>query len=224
MKFIVLTLFPEMIEGALNHSMLKRAGEAGLIDVECINIRDFSDNPHKTTDDYPYGGGAGMVMTPQPVFDAYRHARGKAEAAKVVYMTPQGRPFTQRVAEELSKESSLIILCGRYEGIDERVIEEIAPDEISIGDYILTGGEIAAMAVIDSVARLLPDVLGNAGSAEEESFSGGLLEYPQYTRPAEFMGRKVPEVLLSGHHANIEKWRKEQALERTKNKRPDLLI
>jgi len=228
MKFYVLTLFPEMIEGGLMHSMLKRASDSGKLSVECVNIRDFSTNKHKTVDDYPYGGGAGMVMTPQPVYDAFLSVKEKigVETPRVLFMTPQGKPFSQKTAAELAdyveNKSSVILLCGHYEGIDERIIEEIVTDEISLGDFVLTGGEIAAMAIVDAVARLLPDVLGNEGSAQDESFSDGLLEYPQYTRPPVWMGKEVPEVLLSGHHGNVDKWRKERALERTMAKRPDL--
>lgn len=223
MNFFVLTLFPEMIEQALFHSVIGRAQKEKLISVEAINIRDFSKSKQKSVDDYPYGGGAGMVMQAQPIYDAYQSIKEKSENCKVIYMTPQGNPFCQKVAEELSKEKNLIFLCGHYEGIDERIIEEIVTDEISIGDFVLTGGEIAAIAVIDAVSRLVPNVLGKEDSFLEESFSNGLLEYPQYTRPAEFMNRKVPDILLSGHHANIKKWRKEQALIRTLKKRPDML-
>lgn len=223
MNFFVLTLFPEMIEQALSHSVIGRAQKEKLISVEAINIRDFSKSKQKSVDDYPYGGGAGMVMQAQPIYDAYQSIKEKSENCKVIYMTPQGKPFCQKVAEELSKEKNLIFLCGHYEGIDERIIEEIVTDEISIGDFVLTGGEIAAIAVIDAVSRLVPNVLGKEDSFLEESFSNGLLEYPQYTRPAEFMNRKVPDILLSGHHANIENWRREQALIRTLQKRPDML-
>ncbi len=222
-QFFVLTLFPEMIQETLSHSILGRAQRDGLITVEAINIRDFSNSKHLQVDDYPYGGGAGMVMQPQPIFDAYQSILPKAEKARVLYMSPQGRPFTQRVAEELAQEESLIFLCGHYEGVDERVIEEIVTDEISLGDFVLTGGELAAITMIDSISRLMPGVLGKEASFEDESFSQGLLEYPQYTRPPVFMEREVPEVLLSGHHGNVEKWRREQALLRTARKRPDLL-
>ncbi len=191
--------------------------------MEAVNIRDFSINKQKHVDDYPYGGGAGMVMQPQPIYDAYQSIAQKAKGAKVVYMTPQGRPFDQSIARELSTEENLIFLCGHYEGVDERVIEEIVTDEISLGDFVLTGGELAAITIIDAVSRLVPGVLGKEESFEEESFSDGLLEYPQYTRPPEFLGRTVPEVLLSGHHGNVAKWRREQSLLRTAKKRPDLL-
>jgi len=227
MRFFVLTLFPEMINDGLNHSILKRAMEAGLLSVEAVNIRDFANNKHNRVDDYPYGGGAGMVMQPGPVFDACTFAKAKAgESTRVVYLTPQGKPFKQAVAREFSKEETLILLCGHYEGIDERVIEEIVTDEVSLGDFVLTGGELAAMVLIDATARLVPGVLSE-GSPDEESFSehelGVTLEYPQYTRPYEFHGKTVPEVLLSGHHKNVEEWRTAQSLARTKVRRPDLL-
>lgn len=224
MNFYVLTLFPEMIKDALNHSMIKRAAENGIINVECVDIRDFANNKHNQVDDYPYGGGAGMVIKPQPVYDAYNSIKDKVKKeCRVVYMTPQGQIFNQNIVREFSKEKDLIILCGHYEGIDERVIEEIVTDEISIGDYILTGGEIAAIAVIDSVSRLIPGVLNKEESFSDESFKDNLLEYPQYTRPMEFLGRNVPEVLLSGHHGNVYKWRREQSLIRTMTKRPELM-
>ncbi len=222
-RFFVLTLFPEMIEQTLSHSIMGRAQKEGHISVEAVNIRDFTLNKHKHVDDYPYGGGAGLVMQGQPIYDAYQSLMPRAEQARVVYMTPQGRPFTQRIAEELAREESLVFLCGHYEGIDERLIEEIVTDEISIGDFVLTGGELAAITIIDAVSRLVPGVLGKEESFADESFSDGLLEYPQYTRPPVFMGREVPEVLLSGHHGNVAKWRREQALLRTAKKRPDLL-
>lgn len=224
MKFFVLTLFPEMILNGLNHSMIKRAVDNGIINIECVDIRDFANNKHNQVDDYPYGGGAGMVIKPQPVFDAYQSIKERVKkGCRVVYMTPQGKTFNQSIAEEFSKEEELIILCGHYEGIDERVIEEIVTDEISIGDFVLTGGELPAMAIIDSVSRLIPKVLNKEESFQDESFSNNLLEYPQYTRPIEFNGKKVPDVLLSGHHANVDKWRREKSLERTFKKRPELL-
>ena len=222
-NFYVLTLFPEMIDGTLSHSITGRAIKEGIINVEAVNIRDFTTNKHRHVDDYPYGGGAGMVMQPQPIYDAYKSIEEKTGKARVLYMSPQGRRFDQKMAEELAKEDNLVLLCGHYEGVDERIIEEIVTDEVSIGDFVLTGGELAAITIIDTVSRLVPGVLGKEESFENESFSDGLLEYPQYTRPPEFMGRKVPEVLLSGHHANIEKWRREQSIIRTYNKRPDLL-
>ena len=219
MKFDVLTLFPEMFE-PLNSSIIGRAKEKNLIEINLINIRDFSKDKHKKVDDTPYGGGAGMVMMPDVVYDAYKSVEDKN--AKVIYMSPQGKKLTQKKVEELANEEHLIILCGHYEGIDQRVIDKIVDEEISIGDYVLTGGELPAMVLIDSVSRYNSGVIAEE-SREEESFANGLLEYPQYTRPEVFEGVKVPEVLLSGHHANIEKWRKEKALEITKLKRPDLL-
>ena len=219
MKFDVLTLFPEMFE-ILNQSIIGKAIEKDLIDINVINIRDFSKDKHKKVDDTPYGGGAGMVMKPDVVYDAYQSV--KDANAKVIYMSPQGKPLNQKKVEELSKENHLIILCGHYEGIDQRVLDKIVDEEISIGDYVLTGGEIPAMVLIDSVSRYVEGVLKEE-SVKEESFSNGLLEYPQYTRPEVFEGMKVPEVLLSGHHENIEKWRKEKSLEITKKKRPELL-
>lgn len=224
MNYHILTLFPEMIENGLNHSIIKRALENKIISINYINIRDFSNNKHNHVDDYPYGGGAGMVIKPNPVYDAYLSIKNKVKAnTKVVYMTPQGKIFNQTIAYELSKEKDLIILCGHYEGIDERVIEEIVTDEISIGDYVLTGGELASMVVIDSVSRLIPGVLNKEESFSDDSFSNNLLEYPQYTRPLEFNGIKVPDVLLSGHHQKIEDWRRKESLKRTYEKRPDLL-
>lgn len=222
-QFFVLTLFPEMIQQTLSHSIMGRAQKEGHISVEAINIRDYTLNKQKHVDDYPYGGGAGMVMQAQPIYDAYQSIAEKAKGARAVYMTPQGRPFTQRIAEELSKEENLVFLCGHYEGIDERIIEEIVTDEISLGDFVLTGGELAAITIIDAVSRLVPGVLGKEDSFADESFSDGLLEYPQYTRPPVFHGKEVPEILLSGHHANIAKWRRDQSLIRTVKKRPDLL-
>lgn len=222
-QYFILTLFPEMMEQTLSHSILGRAQKEGLISIKAVNIRDYTCNKQKHVDDYPYGGGAGMLMQGQPIYDAYQSLMPQAAGARVVYLTPQGRTFTQSIAEEFSREESLVFLCGHYEGIDERLIEEIVTDEISIGDFVLTGGELAAAAVIDAVSRLTPGVLGKEESFADESFSDGLLEYPQYTRPPVFMGREVPEVLLSGHHENVAKWRREQALLRTARKRPDLL-
>lgn len=223
LNFHILTLFPEMINDTLSHSITGRAIKEKIIGINAVNIRDFTKNKHRHVDDYPYGGGAGMVMQPQPVYDAYKSIVDKEGDMRVVFMTPQGRRFDQSIAEELSEEKNIMLLCGHYEGIDERVVEEIVTDEISIGDFILTGGELAAITIIDAVSRLVPGVLGKEESFEDESFSDGLLEYPQYTRPVEFMGRTVPDVLMSGHHANIDKWRHEKALERTFLKRPDLL-
>ena len=219
MQFDVLTLFPEMFE-PIKQSILGKAIENEKIKLKLVNIRDFSKDKHKKVDDTPYGGGAGMVMKPDVVYDAYKSVY--EENAKVIYLSPQGKTLNQKKVEELSKEKHLILLCGHYEGIDQRVIDKIVDEEISIGDYVLTGGEIPAMALIDSVSRYIDGVLSQE-SIEEESFSQGLLEYPQYTRPEVFEGEKVPEILLSGHHENIEKWRKEQALKITKQKRPDLL-
>ena len=219
MQFDVLTLFPEMFE-PLNESIIGRAKEKGLININLINIRDFSKNKHKKVDDTPYGGGAGMVMMPDVVYDAYKSLNPKD--AKVINMSPQGQKLNQKKVVELSKEKHIILLCGHYEGIDQRVIDEIVDEEISIGDYVLTGGELPAMIVIDSVSRYIEGVLRD-DSTKEESFSEGLLEYPQYTRPEVFNGKQVPEVLLSGHHENIDKWRREQSLKNTKKKRPDLL-
>lgn len=192
-RFFVLTLFPEMITQTLSHSILGRAQKDGLISVDAINIRDFTQNKQKHVDDYPYGGGAGMVMQAQPIFDAYQSIAETAEGARVIYMSPQGRPFTQEIAQELAREDNLVFLCGHYEGVDERIIESIVTDEISLGDFVLTGGEIAAIAMIDAVSRLCDGVLGKEESYQDESFSDGLLEYPQYTRPAEFMGQEVPK-------------------------------
>lgn len=226
MKFHVLTLFPEMVLEGLNTSIIGRAIEKDYLSIEAVNIRDYTNSKHKKVDDYPYGGGAGMLMQAQPVYDAYQaivKAIGKEQAhPRVIYVTPQGTVFNQRMAEEMAKEEDLIFLCGHYEGIDERVLETIVTDYVSIGDYVLTGGELPAMVMIDTVARLVPGVLNNRESSETESFSSGLLEYPQYSRPEVWNGMKVPEILLSGHHANVEKWRFEQSVERTKERRPDL--
>lgn len=219
MRFDVLTLFPEMFE-ILNESIIGRAKEKGLINVNLINIRDFSKNKHKKVDDTPYGGGAGMVIQPDVVYDAYKSVKDKK--AKVIYMSPQGKKLEQKKVEELSKQEHLILLCGHYEGIDQRVIDKIVDEEISIGDYVLTGGELPAMVLIDSVSRYIDGVL-KGDSTKEESFSQGLLEYPQYTRPEIFEGKQVPDVLLSGHHKNIDKWRRKESLKITLNKRPDLL-
>ena len=219
MKFDVLTLFPEMFT-ALNESIIGRATDKNLIEVNLTNIRDFSKDKHKKVDDTPYGGGAGMVMKPDVVYDAYESIKDKN--AKVIYMSPKGTVLNQEKVKQLSKQEHLIIICGHYEGIDQRVIDEIVDEEISIGDYVLTGGELPAMVLIDSVSRYVEGVL-NKESTSEESFSNGLLEYPQYTRPEEFRGKKVPEVLISGHHENIKKWREEKSLEITKKNRPDLL-
>ena len=220
MKFDVLTLFPEMFK-SLDESIIGKAKEKQLIEINLINIRDFSKDKHKKVDDTPYGGGAGMVIMPDVVYDAYSSINQK-ENAKVIYLSPQGKVLNQNKVKELSKENHLILLCGHYEGIDQRVLDEIVDEEISIGDYVLTGGELPAMVLIDSVSRYIEGVL-NEESIKEESFSNKLLEYPQYTRPEEFRGIRVPEVLVSGHHENIKKWRNEKSLEITKQKRPDLL-
>ncbi|MCI8961324.1 MAG: tRNA (guanosine(37)-N1)-methyltransferase TrmD [Clostridia bacterium] len=219
MKFSVLTLFPEMFS-VLNESIIGRAKEKKLINIELINIRDFSKDKHKKVDDTPYGGGAGMVLMPDVVYNAYKSIND--ENAKVIYLSPQGKVFNQRKVQELSKESHVILLCGHYEGIDQRVIDEIVDEEISIGDYVLTGGEIPAMVLIDSISRYVEGVLSKE-STQEESFANGLLEYPQYTRPENFLGHEIPEILKSGHHENINKWRKEKSLEITMVKRPDLI-
>lgn len=219
MKFNVLTLFPEMFS-ALDESIIGRGKEKGLIDINLINIRDFSKNKHKKVDDTPYGGGAGMVMEPTVVYDAYCSV--KEPNAKVIYMSPQGKTLNQQIVQDLAKEENIILLCGHYEGIDQRVIDEIVDEEISIGDYVLTGGELPAMVLIDSVSRYVEGVL-KEDSIQEESFTNGLLEYPQYTRPEIFLGKRVPEVLLSGHHENIKEWRKNQSIINTYLKRPDLL-
>lgn len=224
MKIDILTLFPEMFHGALNNSILKRAQEQKVFSCELTNFRDYADNKHKKVDDYPYGGGQGMVLTAQPIFDAVEAVKEKAQAnhSRVILLCPQGEQYTQAKAEELAEEDHLIMICGHYEGYDER-IRSIVTDEISIGDFVLTGGEIGALTIMDSVVRLLPDSLGNAQSAVEDSFSTGLLEHPQYTRPQNFRGMEVPEVLVQGHHEKINKWRREQALKRTYERRPDLL-
>jgi tRNA (guanine37-N1)-methyltransferase len=219
----VLTLFPRMIAAPLDESILGRAREKGLLRVQVTDIREFAEGKHRVTDDVPYGGGAGMVMKPEPLVAAIEAAKAREPSARVVLMSPQGRRFDQRAAHELLLREKLILVCGRYEGVDERVLDWV-DEEISLGDFVITGGEFAALAVVDAVARLLPGVLGNADSPIEESFAGeGLLEGPQYTRPPEFRGRKVPEVLLSGDHAKIAAWRREQALLRTRARRPDLL-
>ena len=219
MKIDVLTLFPEMFE-PLKASIIGKAIEKNIIEINLINIRDFSKDKHKKVDDTPYGGGAGMVIRPDVVYDAYKSVYDKN--AKVIYLSPQGKVLDQKKVENLSSENHLILLCGHYEGIDQRVLDEIVDEEISIGDYVLTGGELPAMVVIDTVSRYIEGVI-NKESTNEESFSNGLLEYPQYTRPEEFLGKKVPDILISGHHENINKWRQEKSLQITKLKRPDLL-
>ncbi len=251
MNYHVMTLFPGMIYQAMNTSIIGRAMEKGLLTINAIDIREFSEDKHRRVDDYPYGGGAGMVMAPGPVYRAYEHVmktindskevlerentvdvtqketagdeKLEKKPTRVIYLTPQGKVFHQKMAEEFAKEEDLVFLCGHYEGIDERVLDRIVTDYVSIGDYILTGGELPVMVMIDAISRLIPGVLNNQVSAEFESLQDNLLEYPQYTRPEIFMDKKVPEVLLSGHHANIEKWRREQSIIRTLEKRPELL-
>lgn len=225
MKIDVLTLFPEMFAGVLGHSILKKAAEKQAVQYNVINFREFSDNKHQTVDDYPYGGGAGMVLKPQPIFDAVDSLNNKNDQQKsrVILLCPQGERLNQKKAEELAQEKHLIFICGHYEGYDERIREHLVTDEISIGDYVLTGGELGAMVIIDSVVRLLPEVLGNEESHQKDSFSTGLLEHPHYTRPADFRGMKVPDVIISGNHKNIEEWRSKESLRRTFIRRPDLL-
>lgn len=248
MNFHILTLFPEMVVNGLNTSIIGRAAARDLLSINAVNIRDYAFNKHQSVDDYPYGGGAGMLMQAEPVYLAYKaveeqirarryaeeeEREGSSDTAgnkttgqqkiRVVYLSPQGDTFTQKMAEELAQEEDLVLLCGHYEGIDERVLEEIVTDYVSLGDYVLTGGELPAMVMVDTISRLVPGVLHNDVSAEFESFQDNLLEYPQYSRPEEWHGKKVPEVLLSGHHANIEKWRRMQSILRTKERRPDLL-
>ena len=227
MRFHILTLFKDMVTDGLNTSILGRAIEKNLIETNVVDIRDYTLNKHKKVDDYPYGGGAGMLMQAQPVYDAYKAVLDEIvvktdKKPRVVYVTPRGTTFSQEMARELAMEEDLVILCGHYEGIDERVLEEIVTDYVSIGDYVLTGGELPAMVMVDCISRLVPGVLNNSESSVDESFSDGLLEYPQYSRPEVWHDKKVPEVLLSGHHANIAKWRHEQALEMTKKHRPEM--
>jgi len=224
MTIDILTLFPEMVDSILSESIIGRARKSGVLDINCINIRDYTTEKHGKVDDAPYGGGNGMVMQAEPIYLAYKSVADKYDTKPyVIYMSPQGKVLNQQIAKEFLQFEHLIILCGHYEGVDERIIEEIVDREISIGDYVLTGGEIPAVVLCDCVCRMVPGVLSNDECFSEESHFNGLLEYPQYTRPPVFMGREVPEILLSGHHANIEKWRKEQSIIRTKNKRPDLL-
>ena len=224
MKIDILTLFPEMFTGVFGSSILKKAQEKEAVQLRVVNFRDYSTNKHNSVDDYPYGGGAGMVLTPQPIFDAVEQLTKETERKpRIVLMCPQGERFTQKKAEELAQEEHIIFVCGHYEGYDERVREHLVTDEISIGDYVLTGGELASMVITDSVVRLLPDVLGNQQSQIEDSFSTGLLEHPHYTRPADFRGMKVPDVLISGNHKYIEEWRHKESLRRTYMRRPDLL-
>lgn len=224
MNFHILTLFPEMIEQGMHTSIIGRAIAGGYLSINAVNIRDYAFNKHQKVDDYPYGGGAGMLMQAEPVYLAYQSIEEKiGYRPRVVYLTPQGSVFNQTMARDFAKEQDLVFLCGHYEGIDERVLEEVVTDFVSIGDYVLTGGELPAMVMMDAVSRMVPGVLSNQESGETESFAGNLLEYPQYSRPEEWHGKKVPPVLLSGHHANIEAWRREQSILRTAKNRPDLL-
>jgi tRNA (guanine37-N1)-methyltransferase len=225
MRIDILTLFPNMFTNVLGESMLHKATLNGQVEYNVVNFRDFADNKHHTVDDYPYGGGAGMVLKAQPIVDAVQDIKTKSNSKnpRVILLCPQGKRYNQKMAEQLSKEEHLIFICGHYEGYDERIREMVVTDEISIGDFILTGGELGAMVIIDSVVRLLPGVLGNEQSPVQDSFSTGLLEHPQYTRPRDFRGYKVPDVLLSGDHKKIEEWRKKESLKRTLQRRPDLL-
>ena len=224
MNFHILTLFPEMIEQGMHTSIIGRAIAGGYLSINAVNIRDYAFNKHQKVDGYPYGGGAGMLMQAEPVYLSYEAIKEKiGYRPRVVYLTPQGKVFHQEMAKELAQERDLVFLCGHYEGIDERVLDEIVTDYVSIGDYVLTGGELPAMVMMDSISRMVPGVLSNQESGETESFAGNLLEYPQYSRPEEWHGQKVPPVLLSGHHANIEAWRREQSVMRTAKRRPDLL-
>nr|WP_296265545.1 tRNA (guanosine(37)-N1)-methyltransferase TrmD [uncultured Merdimonas sp.] len=224
MNFYIMTLFPEMVMDGLGTSIIGRASKNGLLNIEAVNIRDYAFNKHQSVDDYPYGGGAGMLMQAEPVYQCYQALRERiGKTPRVVYLSPQGKTFHQEMAEEFAREEELVFLCGHYEGIDERVLEEIVTDYVSIGDYVVTGGELPAMIMVDAISRLVPGVLHNDVSAEFESFQGHLLEYPQYSRPEIWHDKRVPEVLLSGHHANIEKWRREQSVIRTAKNRPDLL-
>jgi tRNA (guanine37-N1)-methyltransferase len=222
MKIHILTLFPDMFAGPFGDSIIKRAVEQGLVDIDIYNIRDYTRDKHHIVDDSPYGGGPGMVLKPEPLFEAVEAVKGVAEMP-VILLTPQGRLFNQRIAEELAGKEELILICGHYEGVDERVREHLVTDEISIGDYVLSGGEFAAMVVVDAVVRQLPGALGSEESVGDDSHSTGLLEYPQYTRPQSFRGWEVPDILLSGNHAEIERWRREQSLRRTAERRPDLI-
>lgn len=235
MQFYIMTLFPDMVMDGLNTSIIGRAMEKGLLDIEAVNIRDYAFNKHNSVDDYPYGGGAGMLMQAEPVYQCYEAVKKKIEAKallsnpgtrkspRVIYLSPQGKTFNQTMAEEFAQEEDLVFLCGHYEGIDERVLNEVVTDYVSIGDYVLTGGELPAMIMIDAISRLVPGVLHNDVSAEFESFQDNLLEYPQYSRPEIWHDKHVPAILLSGHHANIEKWRREQSVIRTAKNRPDLI-
>lgn len=224
MRFHIMTLFPEIFNSYMNESIMKRAVEKGIIEVYIYNIRDFSNNKHKKVDDYPFGGGAGMVMTPQPIYDTYRHIidTHNIKDPRVIYLTPKGKTHNQTIATNMSKLDDVILLCGHYEGVDQRIIDLIVTDEVSIGDYVLTGGELPALILIDSISRLIPGVLGQEESFEDESFSNDLLEYPHYTRPREFMDLSVPDILLSGNHKKIEQWRNDESVRITKERRPDL--
>lgn len=222
MRIDILTLFPEMLEGPFGHSILRRAKDAGVVDLRLRNFRDYTTDRHHTVDDSPFGGGPGMVIKPEPVFAAVEAARAEGAVGPLIYLSPKGERFDQRVARELAGLPGFLLLCGRYEGLDQRVVEHLVDREISLGDFVLSGGELAAGVVVDAVVRLLPGALGDAASSEEESFSEGLLEYPHYTRPAEFRGWKVPEVLLSGDHGAIRRWRREESLKLTQTRRPDL--
>ncbi len=224
MRIEILTLFPEMFPGYLNSSILRRAQDAELLSIALHDIRDYAGGKHRITDEPPYGGGGGMVLKPEPIFAAVENARDKNNQTPIILMTPQGRPFTQQVAQELFEERRLLLLCGRYEGVDERVRQHLVTDEISVGDYVLTGGELAAMIIVDAVSRLIPGVLGAEGAATQDSYATGLLEGPHYTRPENFRGWSVPDVLRSGHQANIDRWRRQQSLRRTWQRRPDLLL
>ena len=224
MRFHILTLFPDMVRDGLMTSIIGRAVESGLLELDVVNIRDHTSDRHNKTDDYPYGGGAGMVMQAQPIYDAWKSVTENVKCKpRCIYLTPQGKVFHQEMAKELAQEEDLIFLCGHYEGVDERVLEEIVTDYVSIGDYVLTGGELPAMVMADAIARMVPGVLSNHDSGSEESLEGGLLEYPQYSRPVEWRGKKVPEVLLSGDHAKVDAWRHEQSVLRTLKNRPELL-
>ena len=223
MRIDVITIFPPLLAGAFEHSIIKRARDRGIVELRVHDLRDYTDDRHRTVDDYPYGGGAGMVMKPEPWFRAVESLRTHGDSARAILLTPQGQRLDQAVAQRLAEEDRLIVLCGRYEGVDERVREHLVDEEISIGDYVLSGGEPAAVVLVDSLVRLLPGALGSPQSTVEESFSEGLLEYPQYTRPPEFRGWRVPDVLLSGDHGAVERWRRERQIERTRARRPDLL-
>ncbi|MBM0065190.1 tRNA (guanosine(37)-N1)-methyltransferase TrmD [Alkalicoccobacillus gibsonii] len=223
MRIDVLSLFPDMFTGVFGQSILKLAQEKGLVSLNVTDFRTYSTNKHSRVDDYPYGGGAGMVLTPQPIFDAVEDVKQPDAKARVVLLCPQGEPYTQAKAEEFAQEEQLILICGHYEGYDERIRKHLVTDEISLGDYVLTGGELGAMVIVDSVTRLLKGALGNDESAQTDSFTIGMLEHPQYTRPAEFRGLEVPEVLLSGHHGRIEEWRTKESLKRTFERRPELI-